>query len=195
MEVETRAPGRPRSEEAERAILDATMASLADAGFSGTTMAGIARDAGVSTATIYRRWSSLSEVVIAALTRQRAELVFPDTGSLADDLRLLTRQMVHQLTNTPEVAVLTALIDQARRDPDLAAAVAEAVIAPAREAVGAMFRRGIERGEVDPDVDIDLAIDVMTAPLYLRSLTTQRRLRPADADKLAALLLRAVQPT
>ena len=170
------------------------MASLADVGFGGTTMAGIARDAGVSSATLYRRWSNLHEVVVAALARQRAVLRYPDTGSLAEDLRQLARQVTRQLTRTPELAVLAALVDETRRHPELAAAVADTVIAPARDAVAAIFRRGIDRGEVDPDVDVELAVDLMTAPLYVRGLTTGRRPRPVDADRLAALVLRAVQP-
>ncbi len=195
MTAETRAPGRPRSEDADRAILDATIDSLVTDGFSGTTMAGIARAAGVSTATLYRRWSCLTEVVVAALARLRSTMEPPDTGSLDGDLRELARMLVQRLTRTRETALLSALIDQTRRDPDLALAISTSVFGPTRQAIGDMFRRGVVRGEVDPDVDVDLAIDLVLAPMYLRGLATGRRYRPADADRLAALVLRAVART
>src|SRR4051812_17961042 len=86
-------PGRPRSEEARRAVLAASAHLVERDGYGTLTMEGIARSAGVSKQTVYRWWPSKAAVVLEALN-EGAELLAPDpdTGSLESDLRPFLRQ-------------------------------------------------------------------------------------------------------
>jgi AcrR family transcriptional regulator len=97
---------RPRSRQAEAAILEATIALLGEAGFSGLTIDGIAARAGVGKATIYRHWSSKAEVAVEAFRAFIPPLDDPDTGSLADDIRSVVHQIVDGLSNSPLAGIL-----------------------------------------------------------------------------------------
>src|SRR5437868_8897975 len=81
--------GRPRSSTADAAIREATIDLLHKAGYTDLTMTGVAALAGVSTATLYRRWRSKAELVISTLQAMTPKEAMPDTGSLGDDCRAL----------------------------------------------------------------------------------------------------------
>ena len=95
-------PGRPRSPEADRAIRDATVELLTRDGYANLTMSGVAAAAGVSTATLYRRWSSKLELVVGVLKARAEERPMPNTGSLAGDCRSLLRSLVVALLHEAE---------------------------------------------------------------------------------------------
>src|SRR5580704_5442851 len=79
---EGRRPGRPRSEQAEQAIIDAALELFGERGVEGVCVEAVAARAGVGKATIYRRWPSKEELLIAALGTTRAPLDDPDTGNV-----------------------------------------------------------------------------------------------------------------
>src|SRR5438034_1545522 len=108
-----------RSRRAEAAILDATIALLAEVGFGGLTIDGIAARAGVGKATIYRHWSSKAEVAVEAFQAFVPPLDDPDTGSFADDARAVLLQVVDGLSNSPLAGILPSLVEAAERDPEL----------------------------------------------------------------------------
>src|SRR5438270_5714664 len=90
-----RGPGRPRSEEARRAVLTAAARLVRRHGYGSLTMEAIAREAGVSKQTVYRWWPQKAAVVLEALNEAaRAVAPIPDTGSLESDLRLFIRRTV-----------------------------------------------------------------------------------------------------
>ena len=186
--------GRPRSEAADNAIITSTLRLLVTQGLAGTTMAGIARDAGVSTATLYRRYATRNDVVIAALTSDAQTQTFPDTGSLEGDLRGYLRALSDRLTDERGARILTALLDESSRDESLAEALYTNVSVPGRRGVAIMFERAIERGEMRADIDIELAVDLAVGPLYHRRLEPMRPIDPALPDRLCDLVLLAVQP-
>lgn len=91
--------GRPRDAARDRALLDATLAVLAESGYGGLTTAAVAARAKVSTATLYRRWSSKEDLVIAAASTHTQDLeAQPDTGTLEGDLRARLRDKAAALT-------------------------------------------------------------------------------------------------
>ncbi len=186
--------GRPRSRDADRKILDATISLLIQSGFAGTTMAAIARSAGVSTATLYRRYGNLTEVVIASLAARSERQSVPDTGSLADDLRKFLGALCQHLSNPENTRLLTALLDEAARNPQLAQALYDSVSAPSRVNIATMFERAIARGEINPEVDLELVIDLAVGPIYLRRLENVRPIEHDLADRLTALVLAALTP-
>src|SRR6266567_7922740 len=115
-----RSPGRPRSLRAERAILDATLDLLASEGFDRLTVEGVAAMAGVGKATIYRRWASKLDLVLAAVGELSVHpLPELTTGSTRDDLVTLLRHVIEALTGTIAGRILPGLIAETARSPAL----------------------------------------------------------------------------
>jgi AcrR family transcriptional regulator len=179
---------RPRSREAEAAILEATIALLGEVGFTALTIDGIAARAGVGKATIYRHWSSKAEVAVEAFRAFVPPLTDPDTGSFADDVRSVLFQMVDGLSNSPLASVLPSLVDAAEHDPELEHLFKE--FGSTRRAVfRGVFARAIQQGEVRDDVDPDLAIDILVGPIFTRRLITRGPVTRKHATAVLDLIL------
>lgn len=190
----TRGPGRPRSQEAHRAILDATLELLGEVGWGGLTVEGIARRAEVGKATIYRRWSGLEEVLTAAVEGLVREIEIPDTGSVREDLLALLRRAV-ALYRGPAGRLMPGLVSAMARHPEVAVAVREGFLAERRAALAQVVERGIDRGELRPDADLELALDFLGGPLFYRLLVTGG---PLDDDLAAGtvdVMLRGMAAT
>src|SRR4051794_12498913 len=122
-DVEARRRGRPRSVEADDAILTAAFAVFAECGFDGMTVEGVAARAGVGKGTIYRRYPNKLDLVIAASTYFAQEREpSPDTGTIAGDLRVLIDRLIAVFTNSPVGTALPMMIAERKRLPELAAA-------------------------------------------------------------------------
>ena len=112
------ARGRPRSTSADEAILSATMESVARSGFHAATTAAIAARACVGKDTIYRRWTTKLDLVLAALDRHAGDpLELPDSGVLGLDLREYLRGLTGLLGATQAGAVIAALVGEGPQDP------------------------------------------------------------------------------
>jgi AcrR family transcriptional regulator len=185
-------PGRPRSEAADEAIHQATMELLARDGYADLTMSGVAAEAGVSTATLYRRWSSKLELVIATLVARASERELPDKGSLRDDLTALLREMVERFDTTASGRIVRGLIHETGRNPELAEALREHLTLPRRAALAAMLDRAAARGELRPGLDPDVVIDLVFGPVYHRLLVTNEAVTPRVVRGLTDLVMRAI---
>jgi AcrR family transcriptional regulator len=176
-----------RSEEARIAILEAADDLLAERGFAGVTIEGIAARAGVAKQTIYRWWNSKADILFEALAVDAAEHFTPaDHGDLGRDLRDHLRQVATFLTATDTGAVCRALAGQAQLDPEVAARFEAEFLAPQRDRDRAPFLRARRRGELAPGTDIDLAVDQLVGPIYYRVLVTRRSVPPRFTDALVA---------
>jgi AcrR family transcriptional regulator len=145
-----RTAGRPRDPAADDAILSATLAILAEHGYTGLTMDHVADRAGVSKATIYRRWSSKDEVLVAAVDRLSRTVAAPDTGDLRGDLTAIVDGLA-RVFSSPQVARLTgAIVAQVTLDPDLADAVRSGFLADRRTAAVEALERARRRGQTRP---------------------------------------------
>ncbi len=194
--TEVREPGtiapRWRSRRAESAILEATIALLAELGFGGLTIDGIAARAGVGKATIYRHWSSKAEVAVEAFRAFIPPLDDPDTGSLADDIRSVVHQIVDGLSNSPLAGILPSLVEAAERDPEVERLFKE--FGGTRRAVfRGILTRAAQRGELRDDVDHDLAIDLLVGPIFTRRLVTRGPVTRKHADAVINLVLPVLQ--
>lgn len=173
-------PGRPRSASAHSAILEAAVALFVDRGFEGMSVEAVAAEAGVGKTTIYRRWRSKEELVIDAIADRFAEPPAPDTGSVRDDLVESARELHLLMSSSRTGGVFPRMGAELARRSRLGRLYGERVIGPRRAAFAAALARGIERGELSRDTDVELAIDLLVGTLLLRRFTG--RLKRTDAS-------------
>ena len=166
-EAPARGRGRPRSEEAHRAILAAVIDLLPVHGLKGLTIEAVAARAGVGKTTIYRRWKTKNELVVAAVEHLRPFGAPPDTGSLLGDLEALVAHQRERLEASELPRVIPRVLGEALEDPELHAEIVERAVNPIREILAQLVRRAIERGELREDLDVDTTVDVLHAiPVY-----------------------------
>ena len=182
--------GRPRSEEAHQAILDATLELLAEVGFSALTVEGIANRAGVGKATIYRRWSSKLPLVVDAFGGLPS-LEDADTGSLAGDLKTMLRAYLELFHSTPLATVLPSLSGERAHNPELSE-LFDPVMKDRRQPLLRAFERAAQRGEIASDLDHELAADLVVGPIAVRLFFTGSRIRPELVDPTVDLALRGI---
>lgn len=168
----------------------ATLALLEEAGYARVTMAGVAERAGVSTATLYRRWPSKQELVVAAIRAIVPERLPVDSGTLEGDLRETLRRIRHSLSGD-RGRILLGLATEVARDPALADAVRVHFGTPAHEAVRGMLQRASERGEIPATIDLPAATSVVVGPLHYWLLSGEP-ITPKAIDALVPMLLRAL---
>jgi AcrR family transcriptional regulator len=164
--------GRPRSERARKAILEAAGELLLARGLSAVSMDAVAERAGVSKATIYRWWPTKETLALDALyTEWAAAVPYPrDTGSLRGDLLSLLRPWVRLAGSRPYGRVVAALLTESQTDPVFAAEYRQRFVEPRRDQGREIFRRAIERGEVPPGTKVEVALDLLYGPIYHRLL-------------------------
>ena len=173
-----RSPGRPRSSRAHAAILDATLALLAEKGYERLAVEDVAAAAGVGKATIYRRWPSKGPLVIAAYA-QLPGLEPPDTGDLADDLTALLRSFARILETTPLPRVLPILAGECLHDPELAKLLVP-INTERRRPLTGILERAVRRGELPADLNVEAAADLIVGPIMTRIYFTGEAVRTKD---------------
>src|SRR6201982_4143544 len=153
--------GRPRSQEADRAILTAAVELLAERGLAAMSIEEVAARAGVGKTTIYRRWPSKGLLALDAFVDSfREEQALPDTGTLRGDLLSALHAWVRAVTQTAMGPMLTGLIAEAQYAPELRGAWRDRVLEPLREQHRVMLDRAIARGEIAASVDRDVVLDL-----------------------------------
>jgi AcrR family transcriptional regulator len=189
-----RSPGRPRSEQARLAILRSTLQLLGENGFSDLTIEDVAAHASVGKATVYRWWPNKAALIADAFASSTTRrLHFPDTGSVRTDMSQQMRQVV-KVFRSRRGRIVSAILGGGQSDRDLIAAFRERFLWPRRREAYATLRRGIARGELRKDVDMDLLLDSLYGPIYMRFLIKHDKLTPDFVDQLCELVLRGARP-
>jgi AcrR family transcriptional regulator len=188
--------GRPRSEKARKAVLDAAAELLLARGLSAVSMDVVAERAGVSKATIYRWWPTKETLALDALYSEwDAGRPHPrDTGSLRGDLLALLRPWARLASSRPYGRVIAALVTEAQTDPVFAAEYRHRVVEPRRDQARAIFRRAIERGEIPADTKIEVALDLLYGPLYHRLLHGHAPLNDRFTQDVIDMALNGIRP-
>jgi AcrR family transcriptional regulator len=189
-----RSMGRPREKRADRAIRAAALQLIAEQGVRDLRVDDVAARAGVGKATIYRRYRSKGELVTAAVAALVSEITVPDTGSTRADLLALLRSAVDAYSDSVEAGVMPSLVDAMSRDVKLARLVRGGFLARRRAALHTVLERGIERGDLRRDLDLELALDVLGGPLFYRLLITGGPIDRQLADGVVELILRGFAP-
>ncbi|HEV2637054.1 MAG TPA: TetR/AcrR family transcriptional regulator [Actinocrinis sp.] len=181
------ARGRPRSERAKVAVLDAASELLVTGGIDAVTMEAIAARSKVSKATLYKWWPSRAHVMLESLFARTEHTIVVDEGTpLA---QALTEKLlgITELFRDTEVGPLIAdLVAASQADADIRAALDQHWLRPRRQVTAGLLRAAIDRGELEPDTDIPVAVDQLYAPVYYRLLMRHEPLN----DELAATLVR-----
>jgi AcrR family transcriptional regulator len=184
--------GRPRSEEAHKAILDATLELLVEVGFSGLTVEGVAQRAGVGKATIYRRWPSKLPLVVEAFSQLPA-LEEIDSGDLVEDLTAMLRSYLQIVNQTPLATVLPSLAGERAHNPELSK-LFDPVMRERRQPLIRALERAIVRGELSPGLDVDLAADLIVGPIAVKVMNGSR-VSPRSVGAIVELALRGIRGT
>ena len=166
-----RPPGRPRSPEADEAIIRATLELLGEVGYRSLSMELVRSRAGVGKATIYRRHACKDDLIKAALRHLSQDLPVPeDSGSLLGDLEQLAAEGASAAEATRLPDVYPRLLAEVGHDEELQALFREHMVAPRRAVLRRIFERAIERGEVRADADLDVAMDMLVGSVVYRGL-------------------------
>ena len=189
-----RRPGRPRSEEADRAIIDAALCVFAEHGVEGLCIEKVAAQAGVGKATIYRRWPGKEDLLLDALASLKTPLPEPRGDSVREDLLALIQAMSSDYADPRRAREFALLLGEGAKFPRLMAKYTETVMEPRREVIRSVLRRGAQSGELRPDVDVEVALFMLTGAVIARG-KHQSEAIPADyAQRVVDELLAGLAP-
>ena len=174
---------------ARRRVLLAALHVLDERGLAGFTMEAVARRAGASKATLYRHWPTSSALLVDAMDATFLPFPIPDTGLVETDIAELLTNFVALLEHTSFPRLLAAFIDAAERDPALGALHAE-LTRRRREPLLVALTRAQDRGQLPTSVDLDLTIDLLTAPFFYRRFVAHRPIPPNLITDVIAQVLR-----
>jgi AcrR family transcriptional regulator len=185
-----RGPGRPRSRDADQAIHAATLTVLAESGYAALSIEAVASRAGVTRPTIYRRFTGKAELVSRAVAAgfASANPAVPATGSAREDVRILLENTLQMLRTTVIGDVIRAVVPELPRQADLRR-LASNLDRDRRRLLRSAITRGVARGELKKNLDVDLAIDALLGAIYLRLLITGRAIPNRLAGELVAEIL------
>ena len=168
-----RKPGRPRSAQAHKAILAATLELLAQEGFQGLSIEDIAARAGVGKTTIYRRWSSKDELVIDAIHEIQVDLTTVDTGNFRNDLVILFKAAYQGIMTHPLLPQLVLrLISEFQANPEIFQVFLTQLLIPRLQRFMYMVEQAQVRGEIRRDIDWTLALELIAGPIFMHLLIT-----------------------
>ncbi|MGO9497189.1 MAG: TetR/AcrR family transcriptional regulator [Solirubrobacteraceae bacterium] len=178
--------GRARDPELDDAITTATTALLEESGFAGLTIEAIARRAGVARATVYRRWPNLDALLAHVLRGVVHEIPIPDRGNVREDLIAILEEEL-AVVRRDAGKLYPSLGVQAKADSGAREALAD-LMQHRRAAVREVLRRGVDRGEIRDDVDLDLAFFLVWGPVYYRHMFGFACAAPIQADFIPRLV-------
>ncbi|MEU6307599.1 TetR/AcrR family transcriptional regulator [Streptomyces chartreusis] len=192
-----------RSEKSRRAIYDAALALVAEVGYPRTTIEGIAARAGVGKQTIYRWWSSKAEVLMEAFLDLGEEAAraagdepyaIPDTGDLAADLKGVLRATIDQMTDPRFAAPARALAAEGLVNEALSREYVAKLLEPSLQLYVERLRTAQEAGDVRPDIDPRIALELFVSPLAQRWLQHTGPISYAYTDTLVDYALHGLAP-
>jgi AcrR family transcriptional regulator len=186
--------GRPRDARVDQAIVKSVLQLIGERGIPELRLDDVADRAGVGKATIYRRYRSKNELITAAVSALVNEIEVPDNGSSAADLLELMRGTVAVYSDPIAAGVMPEVVRSVRSEPALAEALRGGLVAGRRAALRQVLVRGVGRGDLDADLDFELALDVLGGAVFYRLLITGAPLDDQLAAGVVELILRGFAP-
>jgi AcrR family transcriptional regulator len=190
-----------RSERSRRAIYDAALALVVEVGYPRTTIEGIAARAGVGKQTIYRWWPSKAAVLLEASLALAGDAEtdaewtgFPDTGDLAADLKAVLRATVDELQDPRFDAPSRALAAEGLVNEELGRQYVAKLLEPSLQLYVERLRSAQDAGQVRPDVDPRIALELFVSPLAQRWLQYTGPISHDYTDTLVEYALYGIAP-
>ena len=186
---------RPRVEgDREREVLDAALEVLSEVGYDRLTMDAVAQRAKASKATLYRRWNSKATLVVDALATQKSSPPVPDSGDLRTDL-LTAFCGMGGLTDHDTTSTFGAVMTALTTDPEFAKEFRTRVLVPKSQLSRTLFQRAVDRGEVRPDLDLDLVAPALAGIVLHRLFVLGEEPGPTLIEHVIdQIILPAVRP-
>lgn len=182
------APAAGRGAHARERVMAAALDQLADEGSAGFTMEAIARRAGASKATLYRRWPSASALLVDAMATTFRPLQTPPDDDIREEMVALLTLASQMLASGRFPRLMAAIVDLAERDAALATLHA-GITAQQRRPMLELVRRAQARGEIASDADPEVIVDMLTAPFFYRRLVAHRPIPTTLARSLVDQVL------
>ncbi|WP_328582785.1 TetR-like C-terminal domain-containing protein [Streptomyces sp. NBC_00370] len=186
------APGRPRDPAIDAAVLAATLDVLGESGYAGFALEKVAARAATTKAAIRRRWPVRQNLLIDALASVLVVPPVPDNGCTRCDLIESVELLADALHERLPSGVLAALIADCAPDADLHRRLLDELLRPSRRAATTAVARAVDRGDLLPDVDPELLVDLLASTVYQRALFGDVSPAKGAAGRLVDLLLRGV---
>ena len=185
-------PGRPRSAQARAAVLRVTSELIDEVGLRAMTTDEIADRSGVSKATIYKWWPNKYAVAVEAfLSEMAVQSADPDTGSAHEDFRRALRGLTRFYAGRGGRAY-AQLIGEAQFDPQIGAELRDHLVSSRRQIMRTIWDRGVARGELRPEVNREVAIDLIFGPAMYRLVAGHAPLNGANADRIVDAAMRGL---
>jgi AcrR family transcriptional regulator len=193
-QVAARRPGRPRSERAERAILDAALELFAESGVSGVCIEAVAARAGVGKATIYRRWPGKEDLLLDALALLKSPLPEPAGASVREDLVAMLGVMYRDAADPVRMRRYTLLLGEGEKYPKIMQRYKETIVEPRRDLLRSVLRRGVASGELRPDADVEVAMWLLMGAVVARGKDGAEQVAADYAERVVDELLLGLAP-
>lgn len=189
------ARGRPRSEQARRAVMKAALALVEKGGYPAATIDEIAARSGVAKSTIYRWWPSRPSLIVDLLLHIAAAVAPPPTGP--DALRALRTELSRIAKSVAALPgrLLVSLVSEGQTDPEVRAALKRGLFQPRRRATARVVRQAQASGELRRDVHPDVIIDLIYGPIFYRRLLRQEPTSDAFIRQVFENAMEGVRPS
>ena len=191
--VAVRGPGRPRDRAAQAAILRAAIELTREVGYDALAIDAVAARAGVGKATIYRHWPSKEELLAEAVEAIVRSAAPADTGKVEDDLMILMRSTMRMYQDPATPPLLSGFIAAMARSPLIAERIRNGFVGVRRAAMREALERGIRRGELEADTNVELALDLLSGSMLWRSLMSGESINEAYTREVVRRVLKAFQ--
>ena len=187
-------PGRPRNVSTDDAILEAAALRLSRDGYERTSIDLVARDAGVTRPTVYRRWPSKDELVIAAVANQIKGSVHEPTGDLRRDLMDQAESLVERWSSNHYVGMLGTAIVERRHHPAIYEQLLEKLVEPRRRQMRDILETAQTNGQARPDLDIEVIVAMFVGSFYAMTIAGRWEEGENWATRLTDTILAVIAP-
>lgn len=178
----------PRIERSRRVILEATVEEMAEVGYGALTIESVAKRAGVGKATIYRQWRGKVDLVESVLEMIREDIVVRADGTVRERVTSLLKGLATYLSDSKASLCMPAMVSAAHYD-DAVGEFQFRFAAERRQVLIDLLSEGVDSGELDPDLDPLLTVEILAGPLFYRRLMTDRPFLADDVPKLVGAVL------
>ena len=179
---------RPLSTEARDKAIAAAQEVIAIDGLEGFTVDAVAKRSGVAKTTIYRHFSSGNELLVDAIDCMVMPFPTPNTGSLRGDIEAFLEAVVPVIDEHSMRRTMLGIMSAAASDPELAR-VHQEMMRQRMTPIRTILELAQGRGELQPDVDLDLALDFVEGPFFFRKMVRQQSLTEAEIHQIAELIV------